>query len=73
MMYKDIADEIIKDAVSSLNKNEINDLFRVAKKADNYEDITNDPMFPKYKKLRDKIVTECSDLNGNVDNVDVDR
>ena len=73
MMYKDVADEIIKDVVSSLNQNEINDLFQVANKSAYYEDITDDPMYYEYKKIKDRIFTKCSDLNGNVDNRDVDQ
>ena len=68
-----IADEIIRKFISSLDKNEINELFQVVKEVVFDEDITNNQAYTKYQNLRDKVFTDSSDINGNVDCSDVDR
>ena len=68
-----IADEIIRKFISSLDKNEINELFQVVKEVVFDEDITNNQAYTKYQNLRDKVFTDYSDINGNVDCSDVDR
>ena len=72
MKDKMIADEIIRKFISSLDKNEINELFQVVKEVVFDEDITNNQAYTKQHNLRDKVFTDCSDINGNVDCSDVD-
>ena len=52
MKYKMIADEIIRKFISSLDKNEINELFQVVKEVVSDEDITNNQAYTKYQNLK---------------------